>query len=525
MRYVQLLTLLFVGAIVGVDSQAADVPTAGAPPVAERLTPEPGPAPRINGAAVFGARPGAPVLLKVAATGQKPLRYAAAGLPAGLCIDSDSGVISGRVEKAGQYRVSLDVHNSVGKAARALLIKIGADICLTPPMGWNSWNCWNVSVDQDKVIASARAMVDKGLIDHGWTYINIDDTWQGLRSGKDKALQANEKFPDMKALCDRVHKMGLKIGIYSTPWITSYAGYCGGSSDSDDGAWSAEAYAGKNKKAGHRVGKYPFDQADAQQWAAWGFDYLKYDWRPNDVPSTQRMADALRVCGRDIVYSLSNCAPLEHAADYFQAANCYRTTGDIRDDWRKGAGFDKFVGITDIWDFQEKWRAYCGPGHYPDPDMLVVGKVGWRATPLPSKLTADEQYVHISLWCLWCAPLLIGCPIEQMDDFTLGLLTNDEVLEVSQDSLCQMAKTVADDGTHYVLVKKMEDGSLVVGLLNRGEQPEQVTADWQSLGLAGKQRVRDLWRQKDLGNFDGHFTATVNRHGVVLLRLTAAKAS
>ena len=188
------------------------------------------------------------------------------------------------------YDVMLQARNARGTTTKKLRITIGEKIARTPPMGWNSWNCWAGAVDQEKVLRSARAMVSTGLINHGWTYINIDDTWQGQRGGPYDALQANEKFPDMKKLCDDIHGMGLKAGIYSTPWITSYAKFAGGSSDDP-------RVPGRKELADQkywRFGKYSFAENDAKQWAAWGFDYLKYDWNPNDVPHVEEMSKALR---------------------------------------------------------------------------------------------------------------------------------------------------------------------------------------------------------------------------------------
>jgi len=369
------------------------------------------------------------------------------------------------------------------------------------------------------VLATARAMVDKGLIHYGWSYINIDDTWQGLRGGKHNAIMPNDKFPDMKAMCDEIHALGLKAGIYSTPWLTSYAGHVGGSSNNEDGSW----YKGLPRGKTH--GTYKFDTQDATQWAEWGFDYLKHDWRSNDEVSTKRMADALVAAGRDVVLSLSNYAPLKHAEVFHRLANCYRTTGDIRDVWtfnRNAPG--NLVGVADIWNYHEKWADYCSPGHYPDPDMLVVGKVGWGGTPHPTKLTPDEQYTHISLWCLWSAPLLIGCPIEDMDDFTVGLLTNPEVLAVNQDPLCVMGRTQTQgESGACVVVKPMADGSKALGLFNRGDEAVVVSAAWDALGLEGPQRVRDLWRRRDVGVFEERFAAKVRPHGVVLVCMTQAQ--
>jgi alpha-galactosidase len=166
---------------------------------------------------------------------------------------------------------------------------------------------------------------------------------------------------------------------------------------------------------------------------------------------------------------------------------------------------------------------YAGPGHFNDPDMLVVGKVGWGPELHPTRLTPNEQYTHISLWCLLSAPLLIGCDMTAIDDFTLGLLTNDEVLDVDQDPLGRQAARVAQEGPLQVWAKDMEDGSKAVGLFNTGELSAPVTVKWSDLGVSGRQTVRDLWRQKDIGDFEGEFSATVASHGVVLVKISAAK--
>jgi len=180
------------------------------------------------------------------------------------------------------------------------------------------------------------------------------------------------------------------------------------------------------------------------------------------------------------------------------------------------------LGLTDIWKEHLRWAPFCGPGHWPDSDMLVVGKVGW-GSPHPSKLTPDEQYTHISLWCLWSAPLLIGCPLDQLDDFTKNLLTNDKVLALDQDPLGKMAKQLPPDASSRVLVKELEDGSKAVGLFNIGEEPNTVKVTWQQLDLTGNQAVCDLWRQKNIGIYKDGFEAVVRPHGVVLIKIQPEK--
>ena len=496
------------------------------------LTPPAPATPRVNGPGSFGVRPGSPFLYTIPATGQRPMTFAVDGLPAGLALDAATGRITGVLAGPGEFPVTLRAKNALGESEKKFRIVVGEHIALTPPMGWSSWNCWGDTVSQAKVLSSARAMVAKGLLDHGWTYINIDDGWQRPRGGGFNALQPNKKFADMKALADDVHGLGLKFGLYSSPWRGTYAGYIGGSSDNANGtyAWVEsgdvnEFYRLNKDPQGPDakptwvnwiIGPHSFAAADARQWAGWGDDYLKYDWFPNDVPHVTEMADALRATGRDIVYSLSNTGLYDQAADYRRLANVWRTTGDINDSWES---------VSRIGFLQDRWAAFTGPGHWSDPDMLVVGMVGWGPNLHPSHLTPDEQYTHLSLWCLFSAPLLLGCDLAQLDDFTLGLLTNDEVLAIDQDLLGNHATQFSNQDGQVVYAKTLADGSIAVGLFNRGDTETTVGVKWGPWGTLPTEhvgttfRVRDLWRQRDLGDFKDSFATKVAPHGVVLIRL------
>ncbi len=458
------------------------------------LTPKASPKPRVNGAKVVGVRPQAPFLFAIPASGQRPLSFSASKLPTGLTLDPQTGIITGVTEQKGTFTVTLQAKNSLGSAKRPLKIVCGDTIALTPPMGWNSWNCFGCDVNEANVRAAADAMVASGLIQHGWTYINIDDCWEAGRDGQGKIL-SNQKFLDMKALTDYVHSKGLKIGLYSSP--------------------------GPKTCAGH-TGSYQHEQQDAQSYADWGFDYLKYDWcsygeiapNPDHAQLTkpyQVMRAALDSVHRDIVFSLCQYGMgnvWEWGAQV--GGNCWRTTGDITDTWNS---------MSSLGFGQAGHEKYAGPGRWNDPDMLVVGYVGWSARVRPTKLTPNEQYTHISLWCLLCSPLLIGCDMTKLDEFTLNLLTNDEVLEVSQDPLGRQAGRIAKRGEIEVWAKEMEDGSRAVGLFNLGDDQAPASVTWAELGLKGKQTVRDLWRQQNLGSSSLGFQAPVPRHGVVLVKV------
>jgi len=472
----------------------------------EILTPKSSPEPRINGAKIYGVRPGSPFLFRVPATGKRPLKYAAKGLPQGLTINTSTGIISGSTSDVGKHKVMLTVTNSLGKAERQFTIVVGNKIALTPPMGWNSWNCFAEAVDDQKIRSAADALISSGLADHGWAYINIDDCWaikpgsgdtmvSGNVRDKDGMINSNKKFPDMKALSDYVHSKGLKIGIYSSPGPLTCADY---------------------------TASYHHETDDAKQFANWGMDYLKYDWcsygniaKDKSLIELQKpyltMNDALNKQKRDIVYSLCQYG-MGNVWTWGSAVggNCWRTTGDITDTWESMSG----IGFG-----QAGKEKFAGPGHWNDPDMLVVGMVGWGNLH-PSRLSPNEQYTHISLWSLLASPLLIGCDMTQMDDFTFNLLSNDEVIEINQDALGIQAKQVLSEDDKEVWAKPLEDGSLAVGLFNKGMFADYVSVSLERLNIKGSPAVRDVWRQRNLGFANVSLTYKIPAHGVKLIKLT-----
>ncbi|MEW6073822.1 MAG: NPCBM/NEW2 domain-containing protein [Planctomycetota bacterium] len=451
--------------------------------------------PRIHAPRITGATPGRPFLFRIPATGEEPLVFAARGLPAGLVLDPDTGILSGALAAAGSTEVELTVHGAAGETASTLTIVGGPRaLALTPPMGWNSWNVWGTAVDDAKVRAAADALVASGLAACGYQYVNIDDAWEGKRDESGR-IQTNEKFPDMRSLADYVHAKGLKLGIYSSPGLKTCAGH---------------------------EGSYTHEEQDARTWAEWGIDYLKYDWcsyggiaAGDSLPELKKpyevMRKALDACGRDIVYSLCQYGMgrvSEWGAEV--GGNTWRTTGDITDSWSSLAG----IGFA-----QNGLEPFAGPGRWNDPDMLVVGKVGWGPALRATSLTPNEQITHLTLWSLLAAPLLIGCDLTQLDEFTLALLTNPEVLEVSQDPLGVQARRVAQDGTSEVWMRPLADGTRAVGLFNRGRRAAEVTATWSAIGASGPQPVRDFWRHEDRGTHESSFRAEVPRHGAVLVRI------
>ena len=472
--------------------QAYVPPPEAAPAIA---SPSTSPKPAIHGARVIGATPGRSFLFRVPATGAPPLRFIARGLPTGLAIDAATGIISGKISEPGESVVELTVSGPRGSARRELRVVAGKDaLALTPPMGWNSWNVWGPNVDAQKVLQAAEWLERSGLAAHGFQYIVIDDAWSGKRTSSGE-LMPNEKFPDMRALADAVHARGLKLGIYSSPGPKTCEGF--------EGSWQHEAQ-------------------DAATFAAWGVDFLKYDLCSYEeiVPDRSLvelqkpylvMRDALARVDRDILYALCQYG----YGDVWKwgaevGGHLWRSSGDLLDQW---ANLES-VGFRQAG--RERWTR---PGEWNDTDMLVVGTLGWGPNLRPTRLTPNEQMLHLSLWALQAAPLFIGADLSKLDAFTLSLLSNDEVIDVDQDPLGQAAGRVWQDARREIWMRPLLDGTMAVGLFNRGLAASDVTVHWSQLGLQGRQPVRDLWKRQDLGAAHEKFTATVPRHGAVLLKI------
>ena len=362
-------------------------------------------------------------------------------------------------------------------------------IARTPAMGWNSWNRFAGRVTDADVRAMADAMATNGMREAGYVYVNIDDTWEGDRRDAQGNITTNDKFPDMKALADYVHAKGLKLGIYSSPGPTTCAGY---------------------------EGSYGHEAQDARTWAAWGIDYLKYDWcgartlyTDEDMPAIyQIMGDALLATGRPIVYSLCQYGRLDvwrWGADV--GGNSWRTTGDIRDTWESMSG----IGFR-----QDSLAPYAKPGHFNDPDMLEIGNGGMSDT---------EYRTHMSLWSMLAAPLLAGNDLRTMTPEILAILTNREVIAIDQDSLGRQAtrawaSTDSAASRTEIWTRPLANGAYAVAAFNRGASDAPVDIDFAKLGIDVRgARVRDLWGHREVTADGTHYAATVPSHGVVMLRV------
>ncbi len=370
-----------------------------------------------------------------------------------------TGIISGKYERDSEHIFSIAASNEKGTVTEKITIRPEEHLLPTPPMGWLSWEFYMDKVSQEKMMQAIDGLAEAGLAEYGYKFVTIDDGWQGTRE-QGKPLQPNEKFPDMKALSDYARSKEFVLGIYTTPWIRSYAGYPG---------------------SGYH------EEMDARQFAEWNIGYLKLDYRPWDVKYLSIWHDALRKSGGNIVYSFSNNGMLDGGQEFLRdVCDIWRTGWDIIGNWErvKSCVYDQYLNV-------EGWK-YLRKGHWPDPDMLQIGVLR-EGNEMPQ----NEQHFQMSIWAILPAPLLLSCNMHKLSDFHIGLMTNREVIAINQDSLGLPAKPV--NGDTKVLYKPLADGKVAVGFFNHTDEEMELSFKTEDIGLTGSKMVRDVWEKKDLG--------------------------
>lgn len=382
----------------------------------------------------------------------------------------------------------------------------------TPPMGWMTWNFFADNIHEGEIRQMADALVTSGMKDAGYQYIFIDDGWQGGRDNRNNIIADPDKFPSgIAALADYVHSKGLKLGIYSNAAPLTCAGY---------------------------TASLHFEEQDARTFAAWGIDYLKYDYcgAPSDSATAkiryQKMAGALRKTGRPIVFGI--CEWGDRQPWYWArraGGQLWRTTADVRDKWKSlqpaKSAHDLHrtgAGILDIVDLNAPLSAYAGPGGWNDLDMLVVGLYGKKGPSgaLGGTGCSDAEYQsQMSLWSLLCSPLTATNDLRSMNDATRRILLNREVIALNQDPLGRPAQRVVNDSIWNVFVKPLANGDYAIAVLNRSNAPQKTTLRFADLGLSGQYAVGDLWQHKDLGRQKA-WKGAVNSHETKVFRLKKA---
>ncbi len=446
MRKFFLLLLIFVAGIA--TAQVKEMLYAG-PPV-------------FHGAKVVGNYPNTDFLFTVPATGERPIIFSAENLPTGLKLDEATGIISGKAGSKGTYTVKIKAFNAKGQSTEELKIEVGDLLCLTPPMGWNSWNVFTRDIDEKMLLEMADAMVSTGMRDLGYQYINIDDFWHAdTRDSLGNPVANPSKFPHgIKYIADYVHAKGLKLGIYS----------CAG-----------------NMTCGRCFGGYEHEEIDAKKYAEWGVDLLKYDYcyAPwTRKPAKERytaMGTALRNSGRSIVFSVCEWGIRKPWLWAHQTGGSYwRTTPDIFDSWHSGSPWQ--MSVMEIVRRNQKLAKYAGPGHWNDPDMLIVGNYGkGKATSASGHfkgMTDTEYRSHMALWCMFSSPLLTSCDLRGMNEATYNILMDTQLLQINQDEMGEQAKLVAVQKGVRLYKKNLTGNRQALMLFNTTANVVTVPADY-----------------------------------------------
>jgi alpha-galactosidase len=487
----------------------------------------------INGPSIFGASVNRPFLYTIPATGERPLKFSVEGLPEGLRLDPASGQITGAAQNEGDSKVLLRAENRHGKAEKEFTIAIGRGLALTPPMGWNSWNAWRRWVDAPKMHSAAQELVKTGLAARGYTYVNIDSCWQGKRGGTHGAIQPNRKFPDMESLAAFIHSLGLKFGIYSTPWTVPWGctqeeaekdwngpGLIGCSSGDPDPEYKVQSL-----NEGRYVGINKHEYEDMAQWIDWGVDFLKYDWHPTDTKSLERIGRLAKEAPRDVVVSICTGARLVDADSITVWANMWRGLPDTHDGWSSVLNNAFLLEDSKM----EDWRSHVGPGSWNDLDMLALGPQFESPTKCcPNRLSPDEQISAMTAWVLYPSPLMLSCDLSALSDFELRLFANEEVIAVNQDSLGKPAvrfrerreqslQAAQPQRNVRIWVRPLAGGSVAIGFFNLAESSDTLSIDLRDLGFSGTVSARNLWERRDMGRAQGHLSIDVPTHGAQLV--------
>ena len=448
-------------------------------------------APSINIAGVIGASPNKPFLEKIPVSGKRPLNISVLGLPEGLY--HSGSIISGGVKKAGNYDIVIKAENELGAAEKHVTLEIKQDtVRLTPLMGFTSWNAFGFEVTQENMENTARLLCELGLSEYGYNYVNIDSGWQGEYGGKFDAIMPNEKFPDMKGFCDRMHAIGFKCGIYSTPMLFAFGTSInyrplppGCTQGEADDRFSEEHFG---------IGKIRKEKNNALQWAEWGFDYLKYDWRPSDPVNAELMRQELVKTDRDFGFCVSVKARAEYHKYWEKYCQSYRCNID---------SMGTFKNLLTIYRTYFDFIEYVNKGHYFDLDMLDLGecdlfyKLDFVSAP-DFGFSEDEMLVAYTMRAFLNSPIQISCHLEKLSDFEIDMYCNEEIIAINQDTAFKTAIpymiTENQDSMIHIFKKVLSDGSEAYCVFNLGERTELV-----KVFLGEEREIRDVWAKRDLG--------------------------
>ncbi len=457
-------------------------------------------APRILVPAIVGISVGKPVLYRIPAIGARPLSIEAANLPEGVSIEN--GILSGTITSKGEWNIEIRATNAEGMTKKTFVLSVDTDNMLrTPLMGFTTWNAFAHKVTQADIERTAQQLIDMGLADYGYAYVNLDSGWQKEYGGKFDAIIPNEKFPDMKAMYDRIHSLGLRGGIYSTPMLTAWG--CPVELPSIPGCTRGEPdFLNTNEMGG--IGQEHLEENNVRQWEEWGVDYLKYDWRPTDPATAHPMKLALLASSREIAFCVTVNAVEQYGHYWTKHCTSWR---DNRD------SIDKFHVVRQILDSVRKnWKPYVRQGHFFDLDMLEIGHMHWNKGN--RGLTENEELFAYTMRAFFMSPLQLSCRLEALTEYELDMICNEEVIAIHQDAKCEFPDAVKLDETSRIYRRALANGDILYAVFNMTRETVSETIE-----IGENSAVRDVWAQKNLPA-SSNLTLEMQPHGAYLLRVT-----
>lgn len=438
-------------------------------------------APKINIASIIGASAGKPILFRVPVTGQRPIEYSAFDLPKGLTLKDN--IVSGFVECDGNYEFVLCAKNALGECQKKITLEIkDQNVLVTPLLGYTTWNAFASGVKQSDVEGIAKRMVELGITEYGYGYVNTDSGWQGEYGGEFDAVMPNKKFPDMKGMTDKIHALGLKCGIYSTPMLNAWG--CPDEYESIPGCTQGEAdYRFADTNGG--IGVIHKEENNARQWEAWGFDYLKYDWAPTDPVNAELMRQELIKLNRDFGFCVTVRAIKEYWGYWSRFCNSYRSNSDTYCNWEN---------LKEVYNSYFDFMEHICKGHYFDLDMLDFGTC--RLDTLSNTLTDDEKVIEYSMRAFLNSPIQISSTLENAEGLELDIYCNEEIIAINQDCAFNTALPIlrVKEGNRQldVFEKQLENGDYAYAIFNLGEVDEEIRF------ITGDCTVHDVWAKECL---------------------------
>lgn len=436
--------------------------------------------PSINSASVFGASTGKEFMFRIPVTGKRPINIEVFGLKDGMKIKD--GVIRGTIDEDCEFDIEITAKNELGETKKSVKFKIHQDNpLLTPLMGFTSWNAFGDTVTQKDMEKTAEIMCESGIADYGYSYVNLDSGWQEDYGGKYNAVMPNGKFPDMKKMCENIHGLGLKCGIYSTPMLYAWGSIYGEKTNS--GCTRGEPdilYTNAN----NGIGTIRLEENNAMQWDEWGFDYLKYDWDPTDPTNADYMKQALIKLKCEFAFCVTVYASPFYGNYWKKYCNSWRNNADSADNWDN---IKKRFYTVDVWD------KYVVPGHFYDLDMLEIGCMHTNGGN--SGISENEAIFSYTLRAFFMSPIQLSCDLSKLTEFEYNLFCNNEIIAIHQDSLAQYPQLVSENGECKIYKRSLENGDDAWAIFNAGD--EEIS---DTLNFDNNVNVRDVWAKETVSN-------------------------